>query len=225
MNTLEYSPDQSTLSIADGDDRLQSEVGTQSIFRRDQLNGVLTLDVSWSCSKAIYSYLAQAYRAFVDTGGDPFLCSLFVDTAMEVDDYVCTFVAGSFGLSAVNGETYNVKAQFNVVETPYDVDTLPYSQSGDSTIVDIQAETGVYVLTGKAVALRPSTIRFAVATGVYRLTGRDVEIVKQLRGGPLATGVYTLTGYDATLTKLNASLLREDGLPIQREDGSNFERE
>ena len=223
MNTLIYAPDQSSLSIADSDNRLSSDVGSIGSYRRNLINGSRFVDVTWQASKEMYAYLAQAYRAFVASGGSPFLCSMFLDTANVLDLYVCRFVHGSFGLTSVNGETYSVKAQFCVTPKPYNIDVLPFVISGDLLKTGIVPEVGHYTLTGQPVAFRLSTTHMAAApgayvlggqpaklvkshppiqpaAGAYVLTGKDVALLKG-KGMSAETGVYSLTGQDVTLTK------------------------
>lgn len=224
MNTLIYAPDQSSYSMADSENRLGSDVGSIGAYRRNYINGSRFVDVTWQASKAMYAYLAQAYRAFVASGGAPFLCELFLDTANVLETRECRFVHGSFGLTGVRGETYSVKAQFCVTPKPFNADVLPYVNSGDLLRTGLTPETGHYTLTGNAVAFRLSATHMPAATGVYLLGGKSAKLVKShppiqpaagayvltgqavglLKGKGMTaeTGVYNLTGQDVTLTKV-----------------------
>lgn len=202
MNTLNVSPERASLQLAMSDDRLGSEVGAIGRYRRTLINGDRLVDVGWICSKADYTYLAQAYRAFVASGGDSFLCLLSLDTADVTAMYVCRFVVGTFSLTSVAGETFNVKAQLSVTPIPYDADTLPFSAGGGaSQRVLMRAAPGAYHLVGMAVILRPSTQRLTADTGVYVLTGRDNALRVQLVTQALDAGVYMLTGKAITLSR------------------------
>lgn len=202
MNTLIYSPDQSGYSVSDSSDRLKTDIGLASAFRRNLINGNRPVDVSWTCSKEIYTYLARAYRAFIKSGGTPFLCSLFLDKANVLGDFKCRFVVGSFGLTSVRGETYFVSARFSVEPDKYDVEVLPYLFDVSNRSINFACLIGNYVLTGQSVILKPSTLRFSVDRGLYAINGQSVDLRPSVLHMTAEGGVYNLTGKPANQNRI-----------------------
>jgi len=201
MNTLIYAPDQANFSVEDSTDRLRSEIGHVGRHRRNLINGSRPVDASWQCSKAMYTYLAQAYRAFIASGGDPFLCNLILDNANVVESFQCRFVSGSFGLASVQGETYYVRAKLAVTPKKYDINTLPFLYDASTRIVNLRASGGAYVLTGKAVTFKLSVIHLNAATGVYVLSGKNLNMIGPDRTIEIEAGSYSVSG---VATKLAA---------------------
>lgn len=198
LNRLIYSPDQSTYSVGDQQNRVTTNYGIAGKYRRNLLNANRPVSVTWTCSKEIYTYLAQAYKAFVSSGGVPFICQLKIDS-IKLEDFKVTFVNGSFGLTSVKGESYTIKALLNVQPKPYDVVNNDWTTDSGLTRRIINIGSGAYVLTGFTVDFRLSVTHLFANAGLYVLTGHDANIFPVR----FPSGFYTLTGYDVNLTYSN----------------------
>jgi len=210
---LPYAPDQANYAVSDGSDRLASQPGPVGNYRRNLLNTNRVVDVSWQCDAAMYSYLAEYYRTFVSLGGDSFECDLFLETT-DLKRFECVFVYGSFGLSNIQGETYSVKAQFSVKPDVYDVDKLPFVNSGNLLKSVFSVNTGTYILSGKNVLFGLAVTHFGVDAGVYTLGGINAKLMQSPRSVPVDSGSYSLTGIDINTTIIPSpdSIFAETGI-------------
>lgn len=219
MNKLECVPDQATYALSDPDNRISTEGGLAEFYRRNLLNAPKIANVTWQCSRSMFELLFQSYRAFIASGGDPFLVDLTFD-GMSPEERTAKFVKGSLSLQKVQGETYYAAAQLQVMPADYDVVNLSWVNDSGLQRIVLNPATGMYALTGQAATFRSTTTRFNVVNGSYVLLGQDVALSKISNDLVLtaAHGSYSLNGQNATLTYVPVG---GEDVQLRSPDGDN----
>lgn len=124
---LELAPDEANYSAEPGTEvaRVQHD-GPAGVYRRSVLNSARRVTLLWYCTAEEYALLQQAYLAWVFAGGQAFVMELLLQSP-DLVAHTCSFIPGSFRMTAVQEETYTVQAELEVLPTPYDVEMRPYT--------------------------------------------------------------------------------------------------
>jgi hypothetical protein len=93
-------------------------------YRRDMEGNTRQVSVTWKVNPYGYAYLQKFYRTRLAAGSLPFLCDLVGEEGEGPQEHVCSFIPGTFGLTAQSGMLYVVAATLEVTplqpEAEYD---------------------------------------------------------------------------------------------------------
>lgn len=201
MNKLQASPERANYALGDSHDKLQINYGLGSRFRRNLFNTYRLVTVNWVASRSTYSFLAQAYRAFINSGGAPFLMDLLIDTT-DLTEYECEFVTGSFKLDRVSALTFYVSATIRVRPIDFDVTSVSWVTDSGLNRILLSVLTGNYSVLGQSINFRLSVIHANVTTGSYILAGPPIAFSVIAAPPNLnETGIFVYTGQPVTLSR------------------------
>lgn len=197
LNKLTIAPDQSGYSHNFGNDTLSAKYGVSGNYRRGFFNNAMPFDVSWIAKPCEYNYLMACYRAFINSGGTPFLIDLVADK-YRLTEHKAVFEVGSVRLTKVQANsTYYVSARlWAEPAVQYDVGTRPFVVDQSLSDLRLLASSGAYHAILQNVVLRFGTRITTLAAGAYTVTGGSVTGRGALSAG---SGAFVLTGKPVAL--------------------------
>lgn len=207
MNKLECRPDRASYTVSDAANRIRSETtfSLAGVFRRNLLNDARLVDVTWQASRRMYNILAQAHRAFVKSGGDPFLMDLILD-GDDLEEREVKFIGGTFGLTQVQGQTYYVKAQLEVKPAPYDVVNKNWVTDAGLQRLIFSVGTGSFAVVGKAATFKQTVTHLNTLPGAFVVNPQPVTLNKFAAIEGLLHGEFVLDPQDVQLNKVEPAL-------------------
>lgn len=115
---IEVAPQLVGYTMTDGNEIYSTvQDGPVGTYRRSYLNAARRLTVTWFVESVSYDYLMECYRAWVASGGKPFVMDLFMDQA-TLTTHKCCIIPGTWRISQ-KGESYTINAELEVEPAPY----------------------------------------------------------------------------------------------------------
>lgn len=114
MHKLSLAPDENGYTANDGEGSLSSKLdGGASKYRKTYMNAPTKVTCQWTCNASDYAYLRTFYNIH-EYGTKPFLMDLVMHTPY-LDEYEVRFIANTFRLTKVQGDSYIVRADLEVI--------------------------------------------------------------------------------------------------------------
>lgn len=112
---LVLRPEQSSYAVTPGSSIVETQLdGGKSRRRTDIVNSASVVDVSWFLNQSQYQYIQSFFNRATAKGATPFLIDLILSQP-SLEEFEATFVADSFVLDGVQGLSFEVSAQLEVV--------------------------------------------------------------------------------------------------------------
>lgn len=209
---LDLAPDKSSYTVKYGNESVAVQYeGNVPNQRRTYFNASRLVSLRWNCIPITFDRLLQAYRAWVVSGGEPFLMDLFMDRSI-LTRHRCTFVPGTFRLSSHQGELHIIEADLEVESDPWPLAFTGHGDggTGGGTAGDIPSGEG----TGAAAIAWFDPISDPI-TGALDHANSGTGVVDSFAPGPVLTLYAGLIGYSGQTVVWSISWTSvEDASPV-----------
>lgn len=171
-----FLPEQDSYSAKYGEQIVSIDLdGGLPRQRKDFDNAASSFTVKWILDRAKFEKIQSFYRAYVRSGGAPFLIDLILDDS-GILEYTAVIVADSWSFDSIEGFTYTVSCELKVEYKDWDTGYILMSYDNDTKLI-----TGSTWWHGRKIGNIPVSIQVDGAGTIYNVTSS-------------ASGDFTLSG-------------------------------